>query len=48
MRSLVPATHVAAFTSFARATSKAKKAALFLLFVAVLLKALTATKFFSW
>jgi hypothetical protein len=46
MRSLVPATHVAAFTSFMRATSKAKKAALFLLFVAVLLKALTPTKVF--
>ena len=37
MRSLVPATHVAAFTSFARATSKAKKATLLLFSVAVLL-----------
>jgi hypothetical protein len=30
MRSLVPATHVAARTSFVRAISKAKKATLFL------------------
>ena len=37
MSSLVPATHVAAFTSFARATSKAKTAALLLFSVAVLL-----------
>ena len=38
MRSLVPATHVAAFTSFVRATSKAKRKATLLLFsVAVLL-----------
>jgi uncharacterized delta-60 repeat protein len=37
MSSLVPATHVTAFTSFARATSKAKTAALLLFSVAVLL-----------
>ena len=37
MRSLIPATHVAAFTSFARATSRGRKAALFLFSVAVLL-----------
>jgi hypothetical protein len=37
MSSLVPATQVAAFTSFARAPSKAKTAALLLLSVAVLL-----------
>jgi hypothetical protein len=37
MSSLVPATHMAAFTSFARATSKAKTAALLLFSVAVLL-----------
>ena len=37
MSSLVPATHVAAFTSFAGATSKAKTAPLLLFSVAVLL-----------
>jgi uncharacterized delta-60 repeat protein len=37
MRSLIPAAHVAAFSSFARATSRATKAALFLFSVAVLL-----------
>jgi uncharacterized delta-60 repeat protein len=37
MRSLIPATHVAAFTSFAKATSRARKAALFLFSVVVLL-----------
>src|SRR4030095_1051396 len=37
MSSLVPVTHVAAFTSFARATFKAKTAALLLFSVAVLL-----------
>jgi uncharacterized delta-60 repeat protein len=37
MRFLVPATHAAAFTSLARATSKARKAALFLFSVALLL-----------
>ena len=37
MPSLLPATHVAAFTSWARATSRARKAALFLFSLAVLL-----------
>ena len=37
MRSIVPTTHVAAFTSFARATSRARKATLLLFSVAVLL-----------
>ena len=37
MRSLIPATHVAAFTSFMTTTSKARKAALLLFSVAVLL-----------